>query len=115
MGRRAAPRRPTARCRSSPTRTLVRPARSAFPAIPGVRYTGLVNTYPLLDWGPHYRPQDETGIATQLPPAYLGRDYAILVPQVDADGNDIAGIRSVDVAARPRHEHRLELHRTSPA
>ena len=78
--------------------TLVRPARVAFPAIPGVSYTGLVNTYSLLDWGPGYRPQDESGIATQVPPAYLGRDYAILVPQVDADGNDIAGIRSIDVA-----------------
>lgn len=79
--------------------TLVRTASVNFPAIPGVTYTGLVTTYPLLDWGPQYKPQDETGIATQLPPAYLGRDYAILVPQVDSDGNDIAGIRSTDVAA----------------
>ena len=78
--------------------TLVRPAQVKFPAVPGANYTGLVNTYSLLDWGPNYRPQDETGIATQVPPAYLGRDYAILVPQVDADGNDIAGIRSIDVA-----------------
>ncbi|OCS50090.1 alpha/beta hydrolase domain-containing protein [Ralstonia pickettii] len=78
--------------------TLVAPAHVAFPAIPGVTYTGLVNTFHLLDWGPQYTPQDETGIATQVPPAYLGRDYAILVPQVDADGNDIAGIRSLDVA-----------------
>ena len=79
--------------------TLVRPAQLTLPAMPGVTYTGLATSYPLLDWGPQYKPQDETGIATQLPPAYLGRDYAILVPQVDADGNDIAGIRSVDVAA----------------
>jgi len=79
--------------------TLVRPNQLAFPAIPGVAYTGLVTSYPLLDWGPQYKAQDETGIPTLLPPAYLGRDYAILVPQVDADGNDIAGIRSVDVAA----------------
>jgi len=79
--------------------TLVRPAQVQFPAIPSVTYTGLANGYPLLDWGPQYKPQDETGIATQVPPAYLGRDYAILVPQVDADGNDIAGIRSLDVAA----------------
>ena len=79
--------------------TLVRPAQVQFPAIPGVTYTGLADSYPLLDWGSQYKPQDETGIATQLPPAYLGRDYAILVPQVDADGNDIAGIRSLDVAA----------------
>lgn len=78
--------------------TLVRPQQVKFPAIPGVSYTGLVNNYSLLDWGPSYRPQDESGIATQVPPAYLGRDYAILVPQVDADGNDVAGIRSLDVA-----------------
>ncbi|HEX7863567.1 MAG TPA: alpha/beta hydrolase domain-containing protein [Variovorax sp.] len=78
--------------------SLVRPLQVKFPAIPGVNYTGLVNTYSLLDWGPNYRPQDESGIATQVPPAYLGRDYAILVPQVDADGNDLAGIRSLDVA-----------------
>lgn len=79
--------------------TLVRPAQVAFPAIPGVTYTGLVNTMPLLDWGPQYKPQDETGIATVVPPAYLGKDYAIFVPQVDSDGNDISGIRSLDVAA----------------
>lgn len=78
--------------------TLVRPQQVKFPSIPGVNYTGLVNNYSLLDWGPNYRPQDESGIATQVPPAYLGRDYAILVPQVDADGNDVAGIRSLDVA-----------------
>ncbi|MDN6887376.1 alpha/beta hydrolase domain-containing protein [Variovorax sp. CAN2819] len=78
--------------------TLVRPPQVKFPAIPGVSFTGLVNNYSLLDWGPSYRPQDESGIATQVPPAYLGRDYAILVPQVDADGNDVAGIRSLDVA-----------------
>ena len=78
--------------------TLVRPQQVKFPAIPGVSYTGLVNNYSLLDWGPGYRPQDESGIATQVPPAYLGRDYAILVPQVDTDGNDLAGIRSLDVA-----------------
>jgi hypothetical protein len=79
--------------------TLVRPSAVAFPAIPGVKYTGLATLYPLLDWGSSYHPQDESGVATQLPPAYLGRDYAILVPQVDADGNDKAGIRSIDVAA----------------
>jgi hypothetical protein len=79
--------------------TLVRPSQVNFPAIPGVTYKALANGYELLDWGSQYKPQDETGIATQLPPAYLGRDYAILVPQVDADGNDIAGIRSLDVAA----------------
>ncbi|HYP84352.1 alpha/beta hydrolase domain-containing protein [Variovorax sp.] len=78
--------------------TLVRPQQVSFPAIPGMSYTGLVNGYSLLDWGPDYRPQDESGVASLQPPANLGRDYAILVPQVDADGNDVAGIRSLDIA-----------------
>ena len=78
--------------------TLVRPERVAFPNIPGVTYTGLVNTYPLLDWGPKFKARDESGIAATVPPIALNRDYAILVPQVDADGNDIAGIRSLDIA-----------------
>ncbi len=64
--------------------TLVRPAQVKFPVIPGVTYTGLATTYPLLDWGPQYKAQDETGIATQLPPAYLGKDYAIFVPRLTA-------------------------------
>jgi hypothetical protein len=92
-------RRPTARCRRSPTTRSCAPTASLSRAIPGVSYTGLVTTFPLLDWGPQYKPQDETGIPTQVPPAYLGKDYAILVPQVDADGNDVAGIRSIDVVA----------------
>ena len=79
--------------------TLVQPSAVAFPQIPGVTYTGLHTTYSMLDFGPDYKEQDVSGIASLLPPAYLGRDYAILVPQVDADGNDKAGIRSVDVAA----------------
>ncbi|SPB14513.1 hypothetical protein NOV72_01755 [Caballeronia novacaledonica] len=78
--------------------TLVRPNQVNFPAIPGMRFTGLANTFPMLSWGPQYEPQDETGVATQLPPSYAGRDYGILVPQVDADGNDLGGIRSLDVA-----------------
>lgn len=79
--------------------TLVSTTAVAFPTIPNVSFTGLHTTMPLLDWGPGYRPQDESGVATLLPPKYLGKQYAILVPQVDADGNDIAGIRSIDVVA----------------
>ena len=79
--------------------TLVKPSAVNFPAIPGVTYTGLVTTMPLLDWGSTFRAQDESGVATQIPPTSLGKDYNILVPQVDADGNDKAGIRSLDVVA----------------
>jgi hypothetical protein len=91
--------------------TLVRPEAVAFQAmkgltwtvngtatpIPDFTYLARYNGFPLLDFGPQYRPQDESGIATQLPPADLNRDYAILVPQVDpATGLTRAGIRSVE-------------------
>jgi hypothetical protein len=94
--------------------TLVRPDQLVFPVmkgltwpvngvdtpIPEFNYLARYNGYPLLDFGPNYRPQDESGIATQLPPAYLGRDYAILVPQVDTStGLTLAGIRSVEARA----------------
>ncbi|HVR52734.1 MAG TPA: alpha/beta hydrolase domain-containing protein [Pseudorhodoferax sp.] len=79
--------------------TLVRPDQVAFPSIPGVVFTGLATPMRLWDWGPSYRPQDESGVPTIVPPRDLGRAYAILVPQVDVDGNEIAGIRSVDIAA----------------
>jgi hypothetical protein len=47
-----------------------------------------------LDFGPHFR---TLGIVAFEPPR-LGPAYAALVPQVDADGNEIGGIRLPDVA-----------------
>ncbi|WP_404993746.1 alpha/beta hydrolase domain-containing protein [Cupriavidus pauculus] len=94
--------------------TLVRPANLALPAMKGVtwpvsgaptpipdfQYLARYNGYPLLDFGPQYRREDESGIATLLPPAYMNRDYAILVPQVDAStGIPRAGIHSVEARA----------------
>ena len=94
--------------------TLVRPAQVSFPVMKGVawpvgststsipefQYRALVNSYTLLDFGPLYRPQDESGIPTIVPPNLLGKDYAILVPQVDpSTGMGKAGIRAVDVQA----------------
>ena len=94
-------------------RTLVRPSELTVPVMRGVtwpvngvarpipefQYRGLYNEYALLDFGPQYRPEDESGIVTLLPPKLLGKNYAILVPQLDAGGNTIAGIRSVEVQA----------------
>lgn len=94
--------------------TLVRPASLTVPvmkgaswpvsgtqtAIPTFQYLASYNGYPLLDFGPQYRREDESGIATILPPAYLNRDYAILVPQLDTStGIPRAGIHSVEAAA----------------
>jgi hypothetical protein len=68
--------------------TLVRSlpqSGQGFPAIPGVTYTG---------W---YNPVDELD-KTVLPNMPIpGMSYTILVPRADADGNDISGVRTLDV------------------
>lgn len=94
--------------------TLVRPSQVVFPTmkgttwpingvatpIPEFQYLARYNGWSVLDFGPQYIAQDESGIATLLPPANMNRDYAILVPQVDPiTGLTTSGIRSVAVRA----------------
>jgi hypothetical protein len=62
---------------------------------PAVKFLRLTNPLHVLDFGPRYRAQDSTGIITMEPPRISTRPYRLLVPQVDADGNDVAGVRSV--------------------
>jgi hypothetical protein len=72
--------------------TLVSSAQESagFPGIPGVRYTGLYNRQLFLDYGPNLI----RGIIEVHPPQPVKDGaYKILVPKVDADGNDVAGIR----------------------
>ena len=72
--------------------TLVRPDRksTSFPKIRGVRYQGLHNRQLFLDYGP----QISRGQMDIHPPRQIGNGaYTILVPKVDRDGNDVAGIR----------------------
>jgi hypothetical protein len=79
---------------------LVEPDQSSteFPAIPGVTYTGLVNELQVWDYGPGFGPQG--GRLTLLPPVPVpGTGYRVLVPRVDRDGHDVAGIRQPDVEA----------------
>jgi hypothetical protein len=65
--------------------TLVHPQAVAFPAIPGVAVARRVNEFGILkDW---IRPEMD-----------MTRPYRPLVPQVDADGNETAGILLPDVA-----------------
>jgi hypothetical protein len=64
--------------------TLVPADRVAFPAIPGVTWPRAANdAAPLADWTDPGRPE---------------RSHVALVPQVDADGNERAGIRLPDIA-----------------
>ena len=74
--------------------TLVPVERVTFPTIPGVRFNGLMTTGDLFDYGP----QLHWGVLTVLPPKPLGSPYPVFVPQTDADGNDVAGIRFPDIA-----------------
>jgi hypothetical protein len=69
-------------------------ASVAFPAIPGVAYTGRMHTGDLFDYGP----ETGSGILTVLPPTQKGTPYPALVPATDADGNVRAGIRLPDIA-----------------
>ena len=68
-----------------------------WPTIPGVTYTGLITSRLHLDFGPGL---DEAGIISNYPPSLEGREaYPIFVSRVDADGNELAGIRLPPVAA----------------
>jgi len=68
--------------------------RRVFPAIPGVPIPeSYYNPY-RLDPGPRWRTE---GIADNVPPV-TGPRYVCLVPQVDADGNEIAGVHLPEVA-----------------
>ncbi|HEY6434171.1 MAG TPA: alpha/beta hydrolase domain-containing protein [Acetobacteraceae bacterium] len=69
--------------------------RRQFPAIPGIVVPASPNRLPLMDFG-----ETEPGILTKEPPDLRpGQEYPILVPAVDADGNEVAGVRAPMVAA----------------
>lgn len=67
-------------------RTLVAPLPASalgFPKIPGLAYTGKHNELYLKDF------------STQPPQNVHTRQYFVLVPKVDADGNEVAGVQSL--------------------
>ncbi len=68
--------------------TLVPPwpeSAFGFPKIPGLTYTGKHSELHIKDF------------SVQPPQNIPGTSYTILVPKVDADGNDVGGVRSVAV------------------
>ncbi len=67
---------------------------TTLPVTRFVAYNGILHTGDLWNFGPLF----DDGILTILPPQLLGTPYKIFVPKTDADGNDIAGIRSPDVS-----------------
>ena len=69
--------------------TLVAPDRLRFPKVPGVTTSTAVHRAYRADYGPKFATE---GIVTVEPPR-IGTAFPILVPQVDADGNSLAGVK----------------------
>ncbi len=77
--------------------TLVSATSSAigWPRIPGAPSPdGVVNPVLDFDYGTGYRYNDSSGVIARVPPA-ITRVIPTLVPKVDKDGNEIAGVRSL--------------------
>jgi hypothetical protein len=67
----------------------------AFPKIPGINLPHEANEALRIEFGPDWR---KTGILMRQPPL-LGQPFPVLVPQVDADGNERDGVRLPEFAA----------------
>jgi hypothetical protein len=86
---------------------LVAPDQVRFPRIPANAYGGVTrpavkftaDNDPLhvQDYGKDYNPADTSGIIAPDAPKLSAARYGTLVAQVDADGNDLGGIRDVFV------------------
>jgi hypothetical protein len=72
--------------------TLVPLAKYAFPHLPGVNTPHEANSGERLDFGPNWR----SGILTLQPPR-VGPAFPVLIPQVNADGNESDGVRLPEI------------------
>lgn len=74
--------------------TLVPLYKVTFPAIPRLEPPRRAASGWELDFGPNWR----AGLLSKQPPT-TGYSYPALMPQVDADGNDLGGIRLPEIVA----------------
>ncbi len=72
---------------------LVLPTDLDFPDLPGVAQPAAPHGAYRADYGPEFRTK---GIVTIEPPAVLS-SFPVMVPQVDADGNEIGGLKMPEV------------------
>ena len=75
-------------------RTLVSVDALNFPRVPGLKPPRVIHQAHRVDYGPGWA----AGIITREPPA-IGAPFPALVSQVDADGNEVAGVRGVELLA----------------
>lgn len=66
---------------------------TGFPAIPGIRYPGVIQRPPLLDLGPRWQTER---IIDFHPPLQRGH-YEVLVPRCDQDGNELGCLSPPEV------------------
>jgi hypothetical protein len=65
-----------------------------FPTLPGIpdgMPTGLISPVIDYDWGPGFDQNDTSGVPTVIPPS-IKQVLPMLVPRVDADGNELGGV-----------------------
>ena len=75
---------------------LVQPNHNAmgFPLIPNAPLPdNMINVLPDYDFGKEFKYSDLSGVMTMQPPA-IKRFFPLLVPKVDADGNETSGVAS---------------------
>ena len=75
--------------------TLVTAEKLNFPKIPGVNYSTRIHKAYRADYGPQFL---SDGIVSKQPPK-IGSAFPMLVPAVDADGNETSGIRLPELQA----------------
>jgi hypothetical protein len=69
--------------------TLVPMERLAFPRVPGLELPVGPTPKERLDYGPEWA----RGVIGRVLPVTVAPGYTVLVPRVDADGNEVAGLR----------------------
>jgi Alpha/beta hydrolase domain len=72
---------------------LVEPIAMRFPKVPDFKVAKAANVPRRMDFGPRWK----QGIIDHEPPKF-GKPYGVLVPQVDEFGNELGGIRNVEIA-----------------
>jgi hypothetical protein len=66
-----------------------------WPSIPSApKPDGVVNPVLDYDYGPEFRYNDDSGVITKVPPS-VKHVIPTLVPKVDADGNEVGGVKSL--------------------